>query len=329
MRSRLRVLHSPTDDSNPFFAQLARSCPPDIESVSFAWRIALVGRYHILHVHWPERLMRADTRQQRWLRLVLCSLLLLRLQVLRTPVLRTLHNSSPHDPPSRVERLLLAWFDRRTRVWVTMTDSTPPRSGTRVIIPHGSYEGWYPFDRSSRGQPDRLLYFGRIRPYKGITDLLDLYTSSFEPPWVLRLAGRPTTPALVQRLTAAVASDRRVSGLLRFVEDDELVTELAAARAIVLPHSGMENSGSLLLALSAHRPVIAPKTPSNIEIRDEVGAEWLHLYPEPLTRDELSAAWESVLATESRRTQPRLEARNWSRLGPQYAAAYRLARGRT
>lgn len=326
---RLRVLQSfrePRRTTNPYLVQLRGALEPLADVRTFSWPRALRGGYDVLHVHWPERLIRGSSRWQRLGKRGLCLLLLLRLHVCGIPLVRTWHNSTPHDPPSRAERWLLDRLDAATRVVVTMSRATGPAWGRRVVIPHGSYEGWYPFDRSHRPERNRLLYFGRIRPYKGVTQLIDLYDGDFRPPWHLHIAGRPTTQALEDELGRAVTRAAGVSGTLRFVHENELVDELARAAVVVLPHSGMENSGSLILALSAHRPVIAPRTPTNEAIRCEVGPEWLHLYPEPLTADGLLACWDRVMATAHDRVTPDLANRSWLKLGPMYADAYRSAR---
>ena len=249
--------------------------------------------------------------------------LLVRVRLGRKAVVRTLHNTTPHEEPGRLGAWQLGRWESLTGVTVTLFEQPGP--GQRVNIPHGSYLGAYDFDFVSAPEPDRLLHFGRIRPYKGVEALVRLHTegAAGEVPWTLRVAGRPTTDKLRSILEGA-ASHGSISGLLRYVTDDEIVTELARARVVVLPHTEMENSGSLLLALSARRPVIAPRTSSTQEIAAEVGPGWVHLFEGQLTLPELTRCWHQALASEmSRGTSPDPSSRKWSRLSALYADAYR------
>lgn len=322
-----KVLLSPIDTSNPFVLQLERSLPATVEVARFSWKRALLGRYHVLHLHWPERIVRGRGRFGTLVQQLLAVVLLIRLTIFNTAVVRTNHNTEPHDPATGLEVRLLRWIDRRTDIWVHLAaaDIEQDAGPSHVVIPHGDYRDWYDFAPFSRPDGRTLLFFGRIRPYKGVENLLQAVRSMGAPrPFHLRLAGRPTTADLQVELDHFVATADDVSAVLRFVEDEELVAEIAGARAVCLPYQAMGNSGALLLALSAGRPVIAPRTPTNLELQDEVGQAWMHLYEEPLTSEKLSSAWEAVCrVTDS--APPSLGARSWEVLGPQYGSAYDLA----
>lgn len=102
----------------------------------------------------------------------------------------------------------------------------------------------------------RLLYFGRLLPYKG----LDLLANALEflgehRPFALRICGDgPSTPAL-ERLAAipGVAVERR------WFTEAELPGLLAWADALVLPYREASQSGVAALALAAGRRVLATR----------------------------------------------------------------------
>ncbi len=100
----------------------------------------------------------------------------------------------------------------------------------------------------------RLLYFGRLLPYKG----LDLLANALEflgenRPFELRICGDgPSSPAL-ERLEAMEG----VSVERRWFADAELPGLLAWADALVLPYREASQSGVAALALAAGRHVLA------------------------------------------------------------------------
>jgi glycosyltransferase involved in cell wall biosynthesis len=100
----------------------------------------------------------------------------------------------------------------------------------------------------------RLLYFGRLLPYKG----LDLLANALEflggnRPFELRVCGDgPSSPAL-DRLEAMAG----VSVERRWFADAELPGLLAWADALVLPYREASQSGVAALALEAGRHVLA------------------------------------------------------------------------
>lgn len=322
------VVHSHVDDSNPFFQLLVSHLPAHVESRRFSWRLALFGKIDVLHLHWPERLIRGrhrgDTLRKRALTLLLLVRLRLRAQRHATAVIRTLHNELPHDPPSWVERRLLRGLDRATTLWIYL--SAPPRATARrphMTIPHGSYEGAYDFETGVRPVPDRMLYFGRIRPYKGVEELLE-NLSGQRPPFELRIVGRPTSADLAARLETLVSAIPGSSRRWEFLSEDELVREIQEAQVICLPYRDMGNSGALLLALTAGRAVIVPDSPTNAAIAREVGEEWVVRY-RSLSAADLATAWTTASAACG---LPDLSKRRWADLSEEYSAAYAWALAR-
>ncbi len=100
----------------------------------------------------------------------------------------------------------------------------------------------------------KLLYFGRLLPYKGLdllANALDFLGKSH--PFELRVCGDgPDTPAL-ERLVAM----QNVSVERRWFAEDELPGLLAWADALVLPYREASQSGVAALALAAGRRVLA------------------------------------------------------------------------
>jgi glycosyltransferase involved in cell wall biosynthesis len=112
------------------------------------------------------------------------------------------------------------------------------------------------FDQAPSAQPARpvVLFFGLLRPYKGVDTLLEAWRG-IDRDAELWIVGRPRMPIEPLR-AAAPASVRFVP---RFVEDDELPAWFARADMIVLPYKQTERfdqSGVLATALAFGKPIV-------------------------------------------------------------------------
>lgn len=328
----IRVLHSlaKPDGTTKFVDQITQGAPDDVEIAYFSWREALRGRYDVLHVHWPELLLRARTRRMRWAKRAALSALLLRLRLTHTPIVRTLHNVEPHESGGRIEQRILRLLDARTTLFVRLNPTTErPTSASRqaplVTVLHGHYRDVFSAHTRTKPVPGALLYFGIIRPYKNVEGLLEAFRQVDGGGLTLRVVGSPSA-GLREPIEHAAALDPRVGLRLAFVPDHDLVAEITAATLVVLPYTEMHNSGAMLVALSLDRPVLAPWTAVNQALADEVGEKWLTLYRGALTTEVLVSGLadaEALIGTD----RPRLDGRDWKRSGEAHRDAYALALG--
>lgn len=327
----IRVLQSfprPGKQTNPYLIQMLNSIPSDVLVLHWSWRTALLGRYDILHMHWPELLLRRRGRLRSLAHRCLFALLMLRIGSSRIAIVRTAHNLAPHETGGRIETALLAWCDRLTARWIVLNEETGLPAGRQsVLIPHGHYRDWYVDAEVPPPVPGRLSYFGIVRAYKGVLDLVEAFQALPGDDLTLRLLGRPHPESLRETIAGACELDHRIEAALRFIEDDELVWAIGQSELIVLPYKNMHNSGSLLLALSLGRPVLVPNTPLTRALAEEVGPRWVLTYPGPLTAAALATARDALDPLE-RSSRPNLSRREWPALGVALRAVYRDARER-
>ena len=107
----LTVLESfpePRPTTNPYIVMLREALEgtPGVRVLTFSWRTALTADYDVFHVHWPDILASGQSPLKTLARQALLALLLLRLRLTRTPVVRTLHNLGRRDGASRRETVL-------------------------------------------------------------------------------------------------------------------------------------------------------------------------------------------------------------------------------
>jgi len=325
----VRVFESvpPPGDIVKFIDEIVLHAPSDMAFSYFSWRTALLGSYDVFHVHWAEFMVRDRSRAKGLLKQVLFRLFLLRLKFSRIPVVRTVHNIQPHHAGTASEARLLARLEKLTRAHVVMSDCTevswPDRT---VLIPHGDFrEPFGSFPRKPK-VPGRVLLFGRIQPYKGVTELIraaeDITMEGVE----IRVVGLPTPEMRAEIEKELNKPDRRgarVSVDLRAVSDDEMIAEMTEAELIALPYrdAGNGNSGVAMLALSIDRPVIVPRACLMERLREETGEQWVQMFDE-VSGPEVEAALEKVRSIGVDES-PQLIGRDWPTVASGYADVFR------
>lgn len=348
--ARLTVLQSfpgPRPTTNPYLVELVGALPATVRTLTFTWRTALTGRYDVLHLHWPEKLLRGHGPLRTAARHVATLALLLRLTLTRTPVVRTLHNVRPHEPGGVIEGLVLRALDRRTTLAIRLVPTTtlPPDvpAGTPLVtIPHAHYRGWYAQHPRPQRRAGRVLFFGLVRPYKGVEDLLAAFRALPGDAVSLRVVGSPESDGLARAVAALAEGDDRVGLLLEYVDEATLATEIGEAQLVVLPYRELHSSGAALLALSLDRPVLVPAGAAASDLAAEVGPRWVHTFDGGVTAADLAAALSATAtatvpvpsvtgATDTRGSdddRPDLSARDWDHVAPAHVQAYRTALAR-
>lgn len=245
-------------------------------------RLAVSSDARILHLHWIHSLATRSKRRRAAKRLLRFHTAILLWRLRRKTVVWTIHNLVNHEGKrAHLDRLNGRLVAREAhKIFVHGEGAIPlVRNEFRVsvrkisVIHHGNYEGVVghtPARNPEHGL--RFLFFGHVRPYKGILDLLRGFRA-LEGDHRLHIAGKPRSPELRSDVEKEWARDSsRVTLDLRFVPDQELDTLLAWCDVVVLPYRDILTSGSLLMAMSAGRPVIAPRSGLIPEYIDEQAA---------------------------------------------------------
>jgi len=136
------------------------------------------------------------------------------------------------------------------------------------VIPDGNYSEAYPdeVDKNTARQylnindsPFIYLFFGLIRPYKGVDDLIDTYSSIDDDSTELWIVGNPDSKEMEQMVREMSNNNDSVHSRLNYIPTDEVQYYLNAADVLVLPYTDVLNSGTVHLGLTFGKPIIAPK----------------------------------------------------------------------
>lgn len=134
-----------------------------------------------------------------------------------------------------------------------------------AVIPHGPYDH-YSAERDGVGQrqaPEtccNLLYFGVVRPFKGLEDLLLAFNTLPQEEignYWLTIVGETWEGWTVPNdLIASSPYRDRITFVNRYVNDEEVASFFAQADAVVLPYHRSSASGPLHIAMSHGLPVV-------------------------------------------------------------------------
>jgi glycosyltransferase involved in cell wall biosynthesis len=237
-------------------------------------------RFHYVHFHWPEVFF--HLRPRAWRRLfglkhyLHIHLLWLLLKVRGYRIVWTCHEVDVHDATE------VTWMHAASRhlLWrladIVFTHTPDVRAAAERrwgakrhihTIPIGSYAGAYPDDlgrpgaRARLGIPDDafvFVFFGNVRPYKGIDLLLDAF-AKVQPEHLqahLIIAGKPHSETFRAEVEAQAAPLRNVHLHLGYVPDAEIQVHLRAADCFVAPYKYIETCSAIYLALAFELPII-------------------------------------------------------------------------
>lgn len=325
----LQSFPAPRPTTNPYLIMLGDSlrATPDVMVLNFSWRTALLARYDVFHVHWPEILVSGQNPLKKLVRQALTVALLARLRLTCTPIVRTVHNLERPNGISRRESFLLGRIDRQTALRIRLNDASNIAPGQSVLtIPLGHYRDWFARYPQAATVDGQLGYVGLIRPYKGVEGLLGAFNGMRDlgDDLSLRIGGKPSNLELAQTIRTLAGDDERIVLELNFLSEAELVDVVTSSELVVLPYRFMHNSSAALAALSLDRPILVPDNLVNRNLAAEVGDGWVYRYEGDLTGEQIAETLAELRSPPDHDT-PDLSARDWDRAGIDHLNAYRSA----
>lgn len=233
----------------------------------------------------------------------------------------TPHNLIPHDSKYiKIHRFCRRFFGRNMQ-WIRLfSEMSLPAAMEELkcnnskfkVIPEGSYVGYYT-NTVSRSEARKflnisedktiLLYMGFIKPYKGIDNLLECFKKSFKENAILIIAGKVMNSDYFETIKKLI--NENIIIIDHFLENDELQYYFNAADVVTLPFKKIENSGSVILAMSFKKAVIAPSM--------GVLKERLHNQQELLYTDSLNQSFD-ILKNKSSKELEKIGEMNYEEL---------------
>lgn len=194
------------------------------------------------------------------------------------------------------------------------------------VIPHGAFthltqqpdELPLPVELAAVERPI-VLFFGLLRPYKGIDLLLEAFHDIPAELWIVGMPRMPLAPL-------QTAAGPNVRFIPRFVSDRELPAYFRRADLVVLPYRESEQSGVLYTALAFGKPLVLSDVGGFGEVAATGAAE---LVPQGDV-SALKKAVTALLSDQSRRSELSAAALaaaqneySWRRVAERTARLYR------
>ena len=245
----------------------------DNDGLSWRWLWANRRHVQVLHFHWLEYHYDRATQIKSAVALGMFLLKLLFARGLGYRLIWTVHNIQPHEPKHPILDRWCWWaLAHLAHAMVVHCRDAAQQVGQRWgvdskthIVAHPNYCDVYGPEvnrgvaRQGLGMCDDervLLYFGAVRPYKGVEEAIRAFQTITDPQARLMIVGRPLNDAIKASISQLAAADARIRTVFEYVPASEVARYYAAADVVVLPFKHVQTSGSALLAMSLARPVL-------------------------------------------------------------------------
>ncbi len=140
------------------------------------------------------------------------------------------------------------------------------------VIPHGSFNQFLDYNNINNQQARKklgikyennvILFFGYIKPYKGLDLLLDAFEiiAKKSKRFYLIIAGNAESKKLKEfylRKISAMSSNKQIIPVLEYIPAHDVAIYFMAADIVALPYQHIYHSGVIHTAYSFSKPVIA------------------------------------------------------------------------
>ncbi len=178
-----------------------------------------------------------------------------------------------------------------------------------------------------------LLFFGQIKPEKGLAELLGAFAIHKQRGGSARLlvAGRPMShdPLDYQELAGELGISEYVKFELKYIPEEDTSLYFAAADLVVLPYREIYQSAVLIMAMSYGRAVLVSDLPAMMEIiRDgENGLTFRAGYTDAMADalDRALADTDDLAELGLRAAEEMLENYSWKQVGERISTIYSSA----
>lgn len=230
----------------------------------------------VLHVQWPLNKFGAAVLER---------------VAVELPVVVTAHNALPHDCDDQA--VIAYWRQVYLAADAVICHSTQtqgalaeafgePLAGRTRVIPHGvGVPRWLPSQLPDKplarrmlglGSNPYVLFFGAIRPYKGLDLLVEAWPLVKEriPDAILLVAGSGATWDQIQPRIHELGLDRSVEARIGWVPEEDIPAYMSSCDLAVLPYRHIDGSGIAAACAYYRLPMVLSDIPG---FRAAVGSE--------------------------------------------------------
>ena len=270
----------------------------------------------ILHLHWHHPFLLGSNMIKTIIKSVSFIIELLILKLFRVKIVWTVHNITNHEEKFRSMELFFSKILSRLCDKIIVHSPAAKkkvievyganRNFSIVVIPLGNYINSYKNVVNKSEARNQLkigienlvyLYFGQIRPYKGIPELVEAFKKLNCPQAKLLIAGKPLNNEIAYDILKRCEENENIEIFFEFIPADEIQTYMNAADVVVLPYRDFLTSAAVILAMSFGKPIIVPAIGCMLDILDIKGS----IMYNPLEKESLLKAMKKTLGADLKR----------------------------
>lgn len=285
--SPLRAAHG-VDVPQDKYTYLAAS-PLNLIFFPLAIAVKRLQGYRVLHLHWHTFYLDAKygIPGRKFISLVNTLASLTAIRLLGYKLVWTVHNVLPHEPQTSNDAFITRYTAKLASALIAHSTHTIDQlqeigadTKKAVIIPHGNYDGMYPVSLSRAEARRRLgiapkdtavLFFGNLRPHKGVEELLDAFVRLNMPNAKLIIAGACRDAELGKHIAGFVKTQPTILYREGNVADEDVAMYFDAADVACMPFKAVTTSGSIILAATFGKPLVTPRLGAIKDMPKEVG----------------------------------------------------------
>jgi len=319
----INVLIIPFDHENPYHTLLASSLRKQNISIiegklytlfSLIKNVRLQKNINLIQIEWSHPFFIQKDKYKTIIKSILFILDIIILRIMGIKIVWRVHNKYNHEGLHK----RLDIFISRTLVHFSDLLLVECKKGEEIIIdlfkiqnenkvkiiPMGNYEGSYENTITKQEARNILnvghdefvfLFLGNIREYKGVSDLIDAFNNVQNGNNVrLIVAGKPYDQKMESELQEKIRFSNKITANLEFIPDQDVQKYFNASDFAVYPYKDILSSGAILLALTFHKPIIAPKMGCIPDILDEQGS----ILYDPGEENELLKALNKAISSD-------------------------------
>ena len=225
-------------------------------------------KYDIYHFNWIESTIWNTTR------LILTIIFIYILKILNKKIIRTMHNTIPHETGNKKEVIKFMQFiaKKSDRIHILCTETLKnnilqPYKDKTILIPHWDYIGNYPLKNlniyNKYGIPTNkkiALFIGQIRKYKNIDLLIKAFKASkLEDNNVVMLICWICNDKIYRKELEKL-EDKNIYIDFNFIKDSDMEAYLRQCKIIIAPYNKISslNSWTLWMAMSYKKTMMLP-----------------------------------------------------------------------
>lgn len=265
----------------------------NINHKSFLYLIIPLIRYKrdgfvIFHLHWPDFTFFTFGTANYLISFLNTVLSIILIKAFGFKLIWTVHNIVPHERQTSNDVSITRFICRQSDAIIVHSRSviselmeSKVKKSKINLIEIGNYNNIYKNEISRQDARERLnikktdfvfLYFGLIRPYKNLDELIDAFNEATILKTGLRLiiVGGSNDDLYVNKLKKKI-NDKNTFFISKYIEDDEVQKYFNSADIAVFPFKEVTTTSSTLVAFSFKKAIIAPRLGSINDYPEDTG----------------------------------------------------------